>query len=301
MSRRFVLPSLVVACVWCLVGCQSSQSLVSSPVTLLAYQNEPSEKTLDELSKSYYNTITNNRKEGRNQPGLYSEYAATLVLLGRTKEAEEWFNKEIATYPNAAGYVMQLRKDLLERLNGRTPRVRHTIDDVHSPEDIVLLRPTENRRPSELDDESVSKAEQNALENSDKANVKKKANSDKKEKHKKGKSKPKSKFAIKRQQRKAERAMRKEQEASEATANATADDKENKTSFWAKRKQRKAERADAKAQTADDAALSADNGNEEKLSWKEKRRQRKAERALKKEQKAENKTLDSGDNNQEKP
>ncbi|MDY5968438.1 MAG: DUF4810 domain-containing protein, partial [Bacteroidales bacterium] len=117
MKRPYaiVLPTVLLLAV---VSCQGPQYITSDPTILLNYQKDPSHETLDALNKSYLNTINQNRKTGRIEPGLYSDYAVTLYLLGKPEAATSWFNKEVATFPYTAEYIRQLREDLEVRFNG---------------------------------------------------------------------------------------------------------------------------------------------------------------------------------------
>lgn len=142
-------------------ACQGPQYITDDPTILLNYQKDPTMESLTDLSKSYLNTINQNRKQGKVQPGLYCDYAVTLYLLGKPEAAEGWFNKEVSTFPYTATYVKQLRDDLDVRLNGADPNRNHhyTVDDVNNMDDIAVLRPTENREASKLTKESEQEAD----------------------------------------------------------------------------------------------------------------------------------------------
>lgn len=144
-----------------LSGCVGTEYMTNDPTILLNYQKDPNPDNLAVLSSTYLNTINQNRKGGKVQPGLYCDYAVTLYLLGKPDAAESWFNKEVATFPYAAEYVKQLRMDLDERFNGVDPNRnrRYTIDDVNSMDEIGVLRPTESREASKLATESYREAE----------------------------------------------------------------------------------------------------------------------------------------------
>lgn len=144
-----------------LSSCTGTVYMTNDPTILLEYQKDPSPDNLAVLSSTYLNTINQNRKSGKVQPGLYCDYAVTLYLLGKPEAAASWFNKEVATFPYSAAYVQRLRQDLEERYNGADPNRnrRYSIDDVNNMDEIAVLRPTENREASKLTKESINEAE----------------------------------------------------------------------------------------------------------------------------------------------
>ncbi len=163
MKHKRNILSAMVACTLLLAasGCQGPSYITEDPNVLLNYQKDPSIETLTDLSKAYLNTINQNRKQGKVQPGLYCDYAVTLYLLGKPEAAEGWFNKEVATFPYTATYVKQLREEMEARLNGEDPNRnrRYTVDDINSMDEIAVLRPTENREASKLTRESMQESE----------------------------------------------------------------------------------------------------------------------------------------------
>ena len=165
MKKAHIL-SMGAALLLSLAGCQGPRHITNDPTILLNYQTDPSQETLDALSKSYLNTINQNRKTGQVMPGLYSDYAVTLYLMGKPEAAASWFNKEVATFPYTAAYVRQLREDLGVRLGdaSRAQAQRLTIDDIESMDQITELRPTENRQPSRLTRETMREAEAKSRE-----------------------------------------------------------------------------------------------------------------------------------------
>ncbi len=168
MKHKRNILTAVAACTLLLAtpGCQGPSYITEDPNVLLNYQKDPSVETLTDLSKAYLNTINQNRKQGKVQPGLYCDYAVTLYLLGKPEAAEGWFNKEVATFPYTATYVKQLRQEMEDRLNGIDPNRnrRYTVDDINSMDEIAVLRPTENREASELTRESVQESERMSRE-----------------------------------------------------------------------------------------------------------------------------------------
>ncbi len=163
MKHKRNILTAVAACSLLLAmpSCQGPSYITEDPNVLLNYQKDPSIETLTDLSKAYLNTINQNRKQGKVQPGLYCDYAVTLYLLGKPEAAEGWFNKEVATFPYTATYVKQLRDEMEIRLNGDDPNRnrRYTVDDINSMDEIAVLRPTENREASRLTRESIQESE----------------------------------------------------------------------------------------------------------------------------------------------
>lgn len=134
-------------------ACSSSQPVVDPP-TLLAYCKDPSGANLENLSKNYATMINKTRKTGLKQPGIYSDYAVTLVKQGRRAEANTWFNKEIAVFVSSKGYVMQLKRTLLpEYINDNTIN-----DSIALDSDAVL--PPEKRAAAEKRAASVMQGDE---------------------------------------------------------------------------------------------------------------------------------------------
>ena len=95
-----------------LAACSSSQPVVDETV-MLAYCKEPTTANLENLSKNYSSIINKSRKTGMKQPGVYSDYAVTLVKQGRRAEANSWFNREMSEFAASREYVMQLKRLLI--------------------------------------------------------------------------------------------------------------------------------------------------------------------------------------------
>lgn len=95
-----------------LSACKSSKPTLDMAAKL-AYQKDPSAANLENLSKAYGSFINKTRKSGISQPGIYSDYAVTLVKLDRRAEANTWFNKEMQDFPSSRLYVMQLKRLLI--------------------------------------------------------------------------------------------------------------------------------------------------------------------------------------------
>lgn len=96
-----------------LAGCANQHYLNNSSQILLEYQQRPTNHNLIELSKAYAAAINNNKAMGVVEPGLFADYAVTLVKLGHRAEANKMFNNEVKTYPSSAKYVRQLKLHLL--------------------------------------------------------------------------------------------------------------------------------------------------------------------------------------------
>ena len=107
-----------------LTSCSSSKPTVDAS-TLLAYCKEPNTANLENLSKNYGTVINKSRKTGLNTPGIYSDYAVTLVKQGKRAEANSWFNREMSEFPSSRGYVMQLKRTLIpEYINDNSISVK---------------------------------------------------------------------------------------------------------------------------------------------------------------------------------
>ena len=106
-----------------LAACKSSAPTVD-PSVMLNYCKESTNATLESLSKSYGSVINKSRKTGLKQSSIYSDYAVTLVKLGKREEANSWFNKEMEAFPASKHYVMQLKKELIpEYVNDNSIKV----------------------------------------------------------------------------------------------------------------------------------------------------------------------------------
>lgn len=103
---------LAIAGIALLAACSSSQPTVDKTI-MLAYCKEPSQANMENLSKNYSSIINKSRKTGLKQPGIYCDYAITLVKQGRRAEANSWFNREINDFASSRTYVMQLKRMLI--------------------------------------------------------------------------------------------------------------------------------------------------------------------------------------------
>lgn len=177
-----------------LTGCKNTQTMTTDPTISLAYLMNSSTESLNNLSKAYGTTINRTRKSKYKQPGLCSDYAVTLALLGNHAEANKWFNKEVADFPSSRPYVLQLKKQLIpELMNDNT---QASDDDI-----VVEEAPVETSKAAGIQNDAIKNVidEANAREQGDEDQLKRKksAKSDdkatKEKKSKKGKKSKKSK------------------------------------------------------------------------------------------------------------
>ena len=113
MTLKGIVKTMAAGLIFAIsLSCGGSKEVVD-PKALLAYGKEPNEQNLEVLSKSYSAVIGKNRKSGVKTPGLYSDYAVTLVKQGKRAEANGWFNKEMEAFPSSRDYVMQLKRRLI--------------------------------------------------------------------------------------------------------------------------------------------------------------------------------------------
>lgn len=112
MMKPLFSTALIAILALSLSACKSSKPTLDMAAKL-AYQKDPSAANLENLSKAYGSFINKTRKSGISQPGIYSDYAVTLVKLDRRAEANTWFNKEMQDFPSSRLYVMQLKRLLI--------------------------------------------------------------------------------------------------------------------------------------------------------------------------------------------
>lgn len=112
MMKPLFSTALIAILALSLSACKSSKPSLDMAAKL-AYQKDPSAANLENLSKAYGSFINKTRKSGNSQPGIYSDYAVTLVKLDRRAEANTWFNKEMQDFPSSRLYVMQLKRLLI--------------------------------------------------------------------------------------------------------------------------------------------------------------------------------------------
>ena len=95
-----------------MLACKGNKAVID-PTVRLAYEKDPTPENLENLSKAYGSYINKCRKTGMKQPGIYSDYAVTLVQQGKRAEANNFFNKEMEAFPSSRPYVMQLKRKLI--------------------------------------------------------------------------------------------------------------------------------------------------------------------------------------------
>ncbi len=113
MTIKHTLKTILIICGLSVAAACKSSAPTIDPIVMLNYCKEPTTATLENLSKSYGSVINKSRKTGVKQPGIYSDYAVTLVQLGKRAEANSWFNKEMEAFPASRTYVVQLKRMLL--------------------------------------------------------------------------------------------------------------------------------------------------------------------------------------------
>ncbi len=119
---------LFLGAIW---GCSHEKSIVQDPRMLLDYALSPSDSTLAYLSEDYRNTIEKTKKRDSVKSGVYADYAVSLALAMRFDEADTFFDKETAAYPESQQYVTFLKESLTSaagRENVRKRRIQDSID-----------------------------------------------------------------------------------------------------------------------------------------------------------------------------
>lgn len=190
IKRRLVEVIAFGAIMGCMAGCGTQEYLVNDPTLLLTYQKSPTPENLENLSKAYSTQINRNRKEGIVQPGLFCDYAVTLAKLGRMDEANQWFNQEMATFPNASSYVKKIQMSLsneYSEMSGANGQAQWEENEtiVDNPEDIEQMRSNKPREASELPNVQESDKDQQGMDKSEKSQHQSKAKHHSKKKGKK--------------------------------------------------------------------------------------------------------------------
>lgn len=135
-----------------LAACSGSEALVD-PTVMLAYGMDPSAQNSENLMKSYGSAINKNRKSGKKTPGVYSDYAVTLVKAGRRAEANNWFNKEMDAFPSSRGYVLRLKRELIpEYANDNTISSEEASEEVESSLPPATRAAAEERAATVMDE-----------------------------------------------------------------------------------------------------------------------------------------------------
>ena len=154
MTLKGIVKTMTEGLIFAIVlSCGGSKEVVD-PKALLAYGKEPNEQNLEVLSKSYSAVIGKNRKSGEKTPGLYSDYAVTLVKQGKRAEANGWFNKEMEAFPSSRSYVMQLKRRLIPEYQDNNSTSAADADTIQTQPDSLTpakRKAAEERAASVLD------------------------------------------------------------------------------------------------------------------------------------------------------
>ncbi len=117
MNRHLTFIAILSLGALCLLSaCSGPKPMVQDNSLQLAYLKDPSTENLEALSKAYATTINRSRKSKTQYPGLYADYAVTLVLLGNINEANKWFNNEVAAFPNSSSYINEIKRQIIPSL-----------------------------------------------------------------------------------------------------------------------------------------------------------------------------------------
>lgn len=137
MKIKNTLGAFLLIGILCLMAACKSSAPTVDPAAMLNYCKEQNDATTESLSKAYGSVINKSRKTGLKQPGIYSDYAVTLVKQGKRAEANSWFNKEIEAFPASRAYVTNLKRMLIpEYINNNSVNVNEASveDDSEEPE-----------------------------------------------------------------------------------------------------------------------------------------------------------------------
>ena len=110
------------------ISCSHQKSIIQDPRMLLDYNLMPNDSTLAHLSDDYRTTIDKVKKRDSVKAGVYADYAVTLALAMRFDEADTFFDKEMASYPESRQYVTFL-KDNMTSAAGRERMAQRRIQD----------------------------------------------------------------------------------------------------------------------------------------------------------------------------
>lgn len=261
--KRFLLCLCAIGCI-AATGCSTQHYMNNSANLLLEYQLHPNNANLIELSKAYASNLNINKNLGVVQPGVFTEYAITLVMLGHRAEANKMFNNEVSAYPSSAQYVRQLKLDLIPEFVTDTiadMSVAHIseFDSVYAKEEALTDEEDDEEevKTPEVSKEEREQMKQDRKEARDEAKKlreqqkeqreleKKAAEKQKKEMRKQKEKQKKQQAKQKKQERKAkekarEEAREQQQQQREAERKAKAEQRENE------RQQREAERQQQK-------------------------------------------------------
>lgn len=149
MTIKHTLKTILIICGLSIVAACKSSAPTLDPIVMLNYCKEPTTATLENLSKNYGSFINKSRKKGVKQPGIYSDYAVTLVQLGKRAEANSWFNKEMEAFPASRTYVAQLKRMLLpEYVNNNSINVNEASIEDDSEQDAPTKAQTDGNKTS---------------------------------------------------------------------------------------------------------------------------------------------------------
>ncbi len=95
------------------IGCSSQRTILESPDLVLHYAMYPSKETLLPIEKGYRTYVKNAEKDIIFDQGFCAEYATSLALLKKYKDAFIWFEKEAQDYPLSKEYIIVLKKQLI--------------------------------------------------------------------------------------------------------------------------------------------------------------------------------------------
>ena len=158
MTIKHTLKTILIICGLSIATACKSSAPTIDPIVMLNYCKEPTTATLDNLSKNYGSVINKSRKTGVKQPGIYSDYAVTLVQLGKRAEANSWFNKEMEAFPASRTYVAQLKRMLLpEYVNNNSINVNEaSVEDNNDQESSTKAQANERNSSSKKQGSSKS-------------------------------------------------------------------------------------------------------------------------------------------------
>ena len=118
-----------VVCFFCIImSCSHQKSIVQDPRMLFDYSLSPNDSTLAHLSEDYRLTIEKVKSDDSVKSGIYADYAVSLALAMRFDEADTFFDKEMAAYPESKQYVMFL-KERMTSAAGRERVVKQRFQD----------------------------------------------------------------------------------------------------------------------------------------------------------------------------
>ena len=167
MMKPLFSTALIAILALSLSACKSSKPTLDMAAKL-AYQKDPSAANLENLSKAYGSFINKTRKSGISQPGIYSDYAVTLVKLDRRAEANTWFNKEMQDFPSSRLYVMQLKRLLIPEYQDNNTIVADSVADSAALQQDALS--PRSRQAAEERASSVLQPQNNTLDTIKKEN-----------------------------------------------------------------------------------------------------------------------------------